>query len=725
LNAADAITRAVAEDMVRNASMGRKEPIAITPANSSQPVAQNHSSSTTSAISSTQQLKNLRNTNVGKESFKMELNFQHQNLAQADQLRADQLRSTQFPFRLHNMLDDAERSGHAHILSWCKDGNSFKIHKPVMLIDVLQKYFRQSKFKSFLRQLQGYNFKRITRGKDQGVVSHPLFIRGRRSMSTYMKRKRVGPKVNNTEVEAKHIAASRAAGVDNAFVSPTTATANRSAASTKDKAAAAIYDTNISNNNKQIPYQPPQPAHSSAPIFNKNNAQKQPSMTTNPLAQDVLCVNVTNVENFQGNLKLTSIVKKITGHYKSANESVKTMIVNEISTRLQKGGSRFLKLGEDSLSWTECNREEVFRKVTSCFEVEIRTAIDKYATDFPNDKSLPNIMKNNDSGNKMLARIGTKSGGTSLDSKRRQELPRDQDVVLRGGPCSEKEGNAYLITMIQANVGQQIDSFEMKRIKCRAILERMKRRGSRFFLKLNETEADDEMYLLTDTEAQDVIYTAFCAEEEKIQSVVVDSPSASLILQRQALAGIDGLRSAHSSLGGSSQFGSVGAAQQNDALLLNRLRANNDISLLSSQALKRSSEAHNHLSNEDILEKRLRQETDEHMKLLLERARQQHSASYSANGLPNGLAGGLQFNAQKNILDSTLPSSIYSGGGGNMEQYLTERHVEEMALQSAVVRNQFAAGPAAGLVGEIPKSNSHFVEFLKKKYNTNGQERRW
>lgn len=363
--------------------------------------------------------------------------------------------------------------------------------------------------------------------------------------------------------------------------------------------------------------------------------------------------------------------------------------------------------------------------MTSCFEVEIRTAVDKYAVDFPNDNSFSNIMKNNDSGNKMLAGMGTQSGSTSLDSTRRQEPPRDQDVVLRGGPSSEKEGNAYLITMIQANVGQQIDSFEMKRIKCRAILERMKRRGSRFFLKLNETEFDDEMYLLADTEAQDVIYTAFCAEEEKIQSVVVDTPSASLMLQRQALAGIDGLRSAHSSLGGSYQFGSVGAAQQNDALLLNRLRANHDISLLSSQpSLKRPLEAHNHLSNEDILEKRLRRETDEHVKLLLERARKQHSGSYSANVLPNGLAGGLPFNPRNNILESTLPSSIY-GGGGNMEQFLTERHVEEMVLQSAVARNQFAAGPAAGLGGEVPKSNSHFVEFLKKKYNGHGQERRW
>jgi hypothetical protein len=46
------------------------------------------------------------------------------------------------------------------------------------------------------------------------------------------------------------------------------------------------------------------------------------------------------------------------------------MIVNEISSRIQKGGSRFLKLTEDGRNWMECNEEEISLKVISCFEEE-------------------------------------------------------------------------------------------------------------------------------------------------------------------------------------------------------------------------------------------------------------------------------------------------------------------------------------------------------------------
>lgn len=694
ISAADAITMSIAEDMILNASKGRKEPTS-TPQNTSQSSVLNSSPHPTSQVPPVPPM-NPRNSHVGKESFnKMELNYQHQNLAQVDRIRADQLRSTQFPFRLHNMLDDAERQGHAHIVSWCKGGEQFKIHIPTQLIGVLQKYFRQSKFKSFLRQLQGYNFKRITRGKDQGIVSHPLFLRGKRSMATYMKRKRVGPKVDTTvEAEAKKLVIRTAAAAGSG-------PAKKSAESTNNTA-------NVFGSDPQIKHIPPPPDRTLAQMRSHNNA-------INPVAQDVLCVHVPNVQHFQGNRKLSSIVKKITNHYKTANESVKTMIVNEISTRLQKGSSRFLKLSEDGLSWVICNREEIFRKVATCFEVEIHSPID-----LTSDSSFPNALKSNDSASKKtVTEVGTqslKSVGTSSGSTRRQEPPSEQDVVLRGGPSSEKEGNTYLITMIQANVGHQVDSFEMKRIKCRAILERMKRRGSRFFLKLNEIEADDEMYLLSDTEAQDVIYTAFCAEEKKIQSLH-DTPSASSILHRQALAGMDGLNSGHSSLGGASQFGSAGAVQQSDTALLSRMRAHND----TLASLKRPREAHGHLSNEDIIEKRLRAETDEHVKLLLERA-QQRNGPYSASGLANSFVSSNPFN-RSHMLESALQSSLYGGAGSQMEQYLKERQADEIILNSAMAQHQFAAGPAADLGGGIPKSNNHFVEFLKKKYN--GQERGW
>ena len=100
--------------------------------------------------------------------------------------------SQHFPTNLHILLDEAEKQGHGHIVSWCAQGQSFKIHDQDALVPLLAKYFRQTKFKSFLRQLQSYGFHRTTRGVDKGVVSHPYFVRGRRSLCFRMTRKPSG-----------------------------------------------------------------------------------------------------------------------------------------------------------------------------------------------------------------------------------------------------------------------------------------------------------------------------------------------------------------------------------------------------------------------------------------------------------------------------------------------------------------------------------------------------
>jgi len=728
----DADTRAVAEEMIRAVHAGNKKKVPTiedkpespsptlnhaahdpTPAIAPRPAATKSVAPDVAAQSEPKKI-NCTLINKGNEPSALELALKQQGITHSDQLR-----STQFPFRLHNMLDDAERSGHAHILSWCPGGDSFKIHKPTKLINVLQKYFRQSKFKSFLRQLQGYNFKRITRGKDQGVVSHPLFLRGRRSVSTLMRRKRVGPKV----IDSDKAQASRLAVAAGAFAK---------------KAGIAVLAPNQKSNTRILPHAQHPIAHPnassihSAQAFLNNGVQKLSSQTNgtiNPNPQDVLCVDYPNgqqVQQFQGNRKLASIVQKITGHYTSANESVKTMIVNEISSRIQNSGSRFLKLSKDGLSWMECNREEMFRKVISSFELEIgpkeykdKTHIDLTEDSDSSTSSIPTAATNK-SSLPGLAERNLHAVGTSSDPGRRL-LPRNQDVVMRGGPGSEREGNTYLKTMIQVNVGQQQDSFEMKRIKCRAILERMKRRGSRFFLKLKETDSDDEMYVLSDMEAQEVIYTAFCAEEKKMQSLFVEA---------KALAGRDG-NGNHpglSGLVGAAQFASM-AGLQGDAAMLSQLKANNEMNLLASQqaSLKRPLPGHGHHSHENIIEKRLRAETDEHIKILIERERQRRSDPYSAAGR----AGRLPFNARNTAMESSMPMPAAFGGAGatshGIDQYLKERRADEMLLNSATAaRTTFSAGPSpSGLAAELPKSNNHFVEFLKKKYVKSAQERAW
>ena len=100
--------------------------------------------------------------------------------------------SQHFPTNLHILLDEAEKGNHSLIISWCSQGQAFKIVDQDALVPLLAKYFRQTKYKSFLRQLQSYDFHRTTRGCEKGVVSHPLFVRGRRSLCFRMSRKSTG-----------------------------------------------------------------------------------------------------------------------------------------------------------------------------------------------------------------------------------------------------------------------------------------------------------------------------------------------------------------------------------------------------------------------------------------------------------------------------------------------------------------------------------------------------
>jgi hypothetical protein len=95
----------------------------------------------------------------------------------------------QFPSKLHEMLDEAEKNGFHHAVGWLPGGKSFGIHNPDALVPILKLYFKQTKYKSFLRQLQNYGFHRVVRGPKQGICSHEFFVKGRRSLCLKMKRK--------------------------------------------------------------------------------------------------------------------------------------------------------------------------------------------------------------------------------------------------------------------------------------------------------------------------------------------------------------------------------------------------------------------------------------------------------------------------------------------------------------------------------------------------------
>ncbi|KAG7340894.1 HSF-type DNA-binding protein [Nitzschia inconspicua] len=91
-----------------------------------------------------------------------------------------------FPMKLRALLDDASMEGNEHIVSWLPHGKSFKVHKPELFASVLmRRYFRQSHFRSFTRQLYHYGFERC----EEGAFSHPQFQRDNASLSLTMGRK--------------------------------------------------------------------------------------------------------------------------------------------------------------------------------------------------------------------------------------------------------------------------------------------------------------------------------------------------------------------------------------------------------------------------------------------------------------------------------------------------------------------------------------------------------
>ena len=64
-------------------------------------------------------------------------------------------KETEFPFKLIEMLNDAEILNFTHIVSWLPDQKSFRVHDTKeFAASIMSRYFtNQTKYKSFLRQL--------------------------------------------------------------------------------------------------------------------------------------------------------------------------------------------------------------------------------------------------------------------------------------------------------------------------------------------------------------------------------------------------------------------------------------------------------------------------------------------------------------------------------------------------------------------------------------------
>lgn len=114
-----------------------------------------------------------------------------------------QASSGAFPRKLYQMLKETEEQGLDHIVSWQHDGQSFKVHKPDRFVDnILPKYLRCSKMKSFQRQLNFYMFQRVVEGPLEGSYKHPHFIKGGEKLAGTIRRLR-DPTAMESETSSK------------------------------------------------------------------------------------------------------------------------------------------------------------------------------------------------------------------------------------------------------------------------------------------------------------------------------------------------------------------------------------------------------------------------------------------------------------------------------------------------------------------------------------------
>jgi hypothetical protein len=108
------------------------------------------------------------------------------------------------------MIDILSRPELAHIISWMPHGRSWKVHKPKEFqVNVIPTYFEHSKLSSFIRQANGWGFRRMAvKGRDQGSYYHEMFLRGKPHLIKLMKRSNNTPRPSS-EPDFYKIAAER------------------------------------------------------------------------------------------------------------------------------------------------------------------------------------------------------------------------------------------------------------------------------------------------------------------------------------------------------------------------------------------------------------------------------------------------------------------------------------------------------------------------------------
>ena len=97
-----------------------------------------------------------------------------------------------FPWKLHEMLEDATSLNFDATVSWIPEDTGFRVHNVQDFVDnIMPRYFNQSKYKSFQRQLNMWGFERILSGPFKGGYVHDKFVKGEPGQCSHMRRQKV------------------------------------------------------------------------------------------------------------------------------------------------------------------------------------------------------------------------------------------------------------------------------------------------------------------------------------------------------------------------------------------------------------------------------------------------------------------------------------------------------------------------------------------------------
>lgn len=136
------------------------------------------------------------------------------------------------------MLYFAEVEGLVPIVSWLPHGRAFRVkNKELFVAKMMSTYFKQTKFKSFQRQLNLWGFTRITDGADAGAYYHKYFIRSEPALCKLMTRQKIKGAGASAHHQAYSTSIDQAKASDEAVAALCSLSTLAGAASASEKAA--------------------------------------------------------------------------------------------------------------------------------------------------------------------------------------------------------------------------------------------------------------------------------------------------------------------------------------------------------------------------------------------------------------------------------------------------------------------------------------------------------